>query len=91
MTIKETTIYDFKTNLSRYISALKEGKYTQITVKNRNDPVIDVKIHEPPKKNPIQWGIMRGKFKFDKGLFDTADEDIIEDFENSDIFPKDRH
>ncbi len=59
--IKETTIYDFKTHLSRYIHELEEGLYERIVIKRRNQPAIDVIVHEKPGKRKILWGALQGK------------------------------
>ena len=41
----------------------------------------------PEKERGFQPGFWKGRFVFDEALFRSADANIVEDFENSKIFP----
>lgn len=73
MNIIETKTYDFKTNFSSYVSALKSGKADKIIILNRDEPIGEFKLLEKKKKTPLDaFGIWKGEL---------TDEEIAEAFD----------
>lgn len=87
--IKETTIYDFKTNLSKYIAAGQAGSYEKIIVKNRNVPVGEFTFIGASRKKAVLGSLRMDGYKFDKNLFNFADQEIAELLEKGELLPED--
>ena len=45
-----------------------------------------INFSTPEKERGFQPGFWKGRFVFNEALFRSADPDIVEDFENSNIF-----
>lgn len=60
-TIKETTVHDMKTNFSRYASALLDGTYDEIVVKNRTTPTLRVLPYRKPTGRILRFGMSKSR------------------------------
>ena len=86
----ETTVYDMKTNFSKYAAMLENGEVDEIIVKNRTVPKLRIVRYEEPRSG-IKLGVAKNKpwaRNYDDDLFDALDEEILADFEASTIFPE---
>ena len=71
--IKVVTIYDAKTNLSRYIKQAKSGHPVYIGSYGEKEVVL---MLAKPEKEIIKFGTAAGKFKYDKKALEGLDNDI---------------
>lgn len=79
---KVVTIYDAKTNLSKYIKKAEAGQTIYVGAFGKAQAV----IAPIPAKKPIQIGIWAHKKKanaYKPGDLDGPDPDILSDFEES--------
>lgn len=54
--IKETTAHDMKTNFSKYATALLDGTYDEIIVKNRAVPTLRVLPYTSEHERGLEFG-----------------------------------
>jgi prevent-host-death family protein len=78
---KVVTIYDAKTNLSKYIKQAKSGIPVYIGSYGEREVVL---IAAQPEKTPIRFGTAAGQFSYaDNATLEGIDEDIQELFYGS--------
>lgn len=75
------TIYDAKTNLSKYIKQAKTGHPVYIGGYGQKEVVL---MAAKPDKPAIKFGTATGKFKYDDAAFEGIDPDIQELFYGKD-------
>lgn len=75
---KIVTIFDAKTNLSKYIQQAKEGKPVYIGSYGKMEVVL---ISAKSIKNPIHFGVASGKLKYSDKDLEGSDLDIQKMFE----------
>ena len=75
---KVITIFDAKTNLSKYIQSAKEGNPVYIGNYGKKEVVL---ISTKSTKNPIRFGIASGKFKYSDKDLEGIDLDIQKMFQ----------
>ena len=74
---KAITIYDAKTNLSKYIKEAKSGHHIYIGSYGQREVVL---MTAKPDKKTIKFGTAMGKFKFSNNNLEGLDKDIQELF-----------
>lgn len=55
--VKETTVYDMKTNFSKYAAELLDGTYDEIIVKNRNTPTLRILPYTESNRPGLRYGL----------------------------------
>lgn len=70
---KVVTIYDAKTNLSKYIKQAKTGHPVYIGSYGEKEVVLMV---AKPEKASIKFGTAAGKFRYNDSSLEGVDEDI---------------
>ncbi len=89
--MKTVSIHDAKTNLSRYIAAVKRGEV--IYIGSYGKPEVKL-IVETPKKPQRQIGLLKGKISGEIVNLDYDDHsdkmwvEIVDDMNNGSIFPR---
>ena len=78
---KVVTIYDAKTNLSKYIKQAKEGKPVYIGSYGEQEVVL---MAAKPKKNTIKFGVAHGKLKYKDSDLEGTDTAIQKMFYGED-------
>lgn len=73
MNSKVVTIYDAKTNLSKYIKQARLGKPVFIGSFGQKEVVLTAV--EPPK-NEVKFGLAAGKIKYNTKALEGTDKDI---------------
>lgn len=80
-------VSEAKANLSSLINRAYQGE--EITIAKHNMPMVDLVVHKPKKQGNRKFGILEGAiFEVDGYDLLAEDKDIIEMFENSEIFPE---
>jgi prevent-host-death family protein len=74
---KIVTIYDAKTNLSKYIKQAKAGQPVYIGSYGEKEVIL---MAAKPDKAAIKFGTAAGKFKYDSAALEGTDTDIQELF-----------
>ena len=64
-----------KTHLSRLAEAVDSGQEAEVVIARNGHPVARLVPYSRPKPASLV-GIARGKFRFDQGVFDDADDQI---------------
>ncbi len=85
--MKAIPIHEAKANLSKYIQQAKAGEPVYIGA--RGEAEVIMTVIPKPKPGTSIWGCMRGEIFLD-GIdtdLDKLDEEILQDFEDSEIFP----
>ncbi len=78
---KAITIYDAKTNLSKYIKEAKSGHPIYIGSYGEKEVVL---MAVKPNKKSVKFGTAVGKFKFSDSNLEGLDKDIQELFYGKD-------
>lgn len=78
---KVITIYDAKTNLSKYIKQAKSGVPVYIGSYGEQEVVL---MAAKPKPNTIKFGTAKGKIKYQQSALEGYDPDITEMFYGKD-------
>jgi len=78
---KVVTVYDAKTNLSKYIKQAKQGHPVYIGSYGEREVVL---MAAEPQKNTIKFGTSAGKFKYTDDTLVGLDKDIQELFYGED-------
>jgi prevent-host-death family protein len=74
---KVVTIYDAKTNLSKYIKQAKSGHPVYIGSYGEQEVVL---MAAQPKKNAIKFGTSTNAFRYDDSVLEGVDKDVQELF-----------
>ncbi len=78
---KVVTIYDAKTNLSKYIKQAKAGQPVYIGSYGQKEVVL---MPAKPDKPTIKFGVAAGQFKYKDSDFEGIDPDIQKMFYGDD-------
>jgi prevent-host-death family protein len=78
---KVITIYDAKTNLSKYVKQAKSGIPVYIGSYGEQEVVL---MAAKPKANVIKFGTAKGKIKYHESDLEGYDSDITEMFYGED-------
>jgi prevent-host-death family protein len=78
---KVITIYDAKTNLSKYIKQAKSGHPVYIGSYGEQEVVL---MAVQPVKNVIKFGVANNAFQYDDSVIQGVDKDIQELFYGQD-------
>jgi prevent-host-death family protein len=70
---KVVTIYDAKTNLSKYVKQAKAGHPVYIGSYGEKEVVL---MSASPEKETIKFGTATGKFKYSQAALEGTDKDI---------------
>jgi prevent-host-death family protein len=70
---KVVTIYEAKTNLSKYIKQAKLGQPVYIGSYGEKEVVL---MAAEPDKMPIKFGVSSNKFKYSDNILEGTDKDI---------------
>jgi prevent-host-death family protein len=80
-------IFEAKTNLSKLVARVEQGE--EIIIARNGKPAVRLTQLEPAAKSRIRFGGMKGKI-WVADDFDELPEDLLEAFNNGDIFPPER-
>ncbi|MCA9264810.1 MAG: hypothetical protein KDA60_13215 [Planctomycetales bacterium] len=72
-------IHEAKTHLSRYLNEL--GSEDRIVLCRRNQPVAEIRLLPPARREPRQLGLAKGDFKVDPSFFEPLPEAVLDAFE----------
>ncbi|CAN5118027.1 type II toxin-antitoxin system prevent-host-death family antitoxin [soil metagenome] len=85
--MRTVNIHEAKTHLSKLVEQAAKGESFVIAKAGR--PMVKVTSLEPVEVRPVQRiGFMAGQFKMPEDWDSYMKDEIIEMFENSEIFPK---
>ena len=70
---KVITIYDAKTNLSKYVKQAKAGKPVYIGSYGQREVVL---MAAEPAKNTVKFGVAAGKIQYTDTALEGPDDDI---------------
>ena len=81
------TVHEAKTHLSRILRMVESG--AEVEIRRGAVPVARLVPIEEPSKPTRQLGTLKGQIWISDD-FDETDQDIVDAFENSEIFPADQ-
>lgn len=79
--MKIVNIYEAKTNFSKLVEMVLNGE--EVVVAKAGKPVIDMKIHNPHKRE-LAWGTLAGRLEYKDEDFVGIDPEIQEMFYGKD-------
>jgi antitoxin (DNA-binding transcriptional repressor) of toxin-antitoxin stability system len=78
--VNKVNIHDAKTNLSRYLTALKPGE--ALLLCNRNQPVAEIRSLAKRTARKPRIGAAKGEFTIPDAFFEPLPADILKAFGN---------
>ncbi len=79
MTMITVNVADAKARLSEYLERVEAGE--TVVICRRSVPVAELRLVDPPSREPRPIGLMKGRFVVPATFFEPLDEEVLSLFE----------